>query len=257
MFYVNRIAVAALVVAGISSMATPVKANENKQDENHITIGVGVLMEKDPFIDSETRDYPLPYISIQQGAYYFEGTETGVHFDTDEGGVTPGIDVYVAGRFLSGQDRGKITADAGARLSLKTDYGTLSAEYRRDITDTFNGGETIARYSIPISMGKFTLTPAVQVNWMDRKTANHMYGVTTKQQAKMINKGRDVILPLSQINDDALNLGGDVTLTAQLNDRLTLFGVLSGAYLDKSIRNSAAVDQKWEASAIMGLGYTF
>lgn len=257
MFYLNRVAVAALVAAGISNMVAPAKANETKQDENHITIGAGVLIEKDPFIDSETRAYPFPYVSIRQGAYYFEGTETGVHFDTDWGGVTPGIDIYVAGRFLSGQDREKITADAGARLSLKTDYGTLSAEYRRDITDTFNGGEAIARYSIPISMGKFTLTPAVQANWMDRKTANHMYGLTDKQRAKMIDKGRDVILPLSQINDDALNLGGDITLTAQLNDRLTLFGALSGTYLDKSIRNSAAIDQKWEASAVMGLGYTF
>lgn len=257
MFYLNRIAAASLIAAAISTIATPAKANETKQDENHITIGAGVLIEKDPFIDSETRAYPLPYISIKQGAFYFEGTETGGHFDTDWGGVTPGLDVYVAGRFTTGQDREKITADAGARLSLQTDYGTLSAEYRHDITDTFNGGEAIVRYSIPISMGKFTLTPAVQANWLDKKTTNYMYGVTARQQARMIDNGRDTILPLSQINDDALNLGGDLTLTAQLNDRLTLFGVLSGTYLDKSIRNSVAIDQDWEASAIIGLGYTF
>lgn len=230
---------------------------EDNEDGNHISVGVGALSQKAPFNQAKTETFPLPLISIRQGAFYFEAAETGVHFEQELGGITPSIELFVAARGTSGQDRQKLTADAGARISLATDFGTLSGAFRHDITGKFNGSEFTARYSLPISTGRFTVTPAVQASWLDRRTANYMYGISAEQRAKMISKRRSILLPVAPITEKALNLGGDVSMAFQLTERLTLIGVLGGAYLDKSIHKSIAIDKKWECQGILGIAYRF
>ena len=245
-------------IAAFASFSTA-HAQENVEDENdnHISVGVGVLLQKGPFNSAETQAFPLPIISIKQGAFYFETAETGIRLSKNFGDVSPSIDLFIAARSPSGQDREKLTADVGARISLATELGTLSGEMRHDITDKFNGSEMSLRYSYPISMGKLTITPAVQATWLDRKTANYMFGVTSAQRAKMIAKERRVILPVAPINGDAHNLGGEISMALQLSDRLMLVGVIGGTYLDKSIHRNPAIDQKWDAQALMGIAYRF
>ncbi len=245
------------IVALASFSTAHAQENGEAQNDNHIAVGVGVLLQKSPFNSAETQAFPLPIISIKQGPFYFETAEAGIRLDTKLGDVSPSIDLFVAARSPSGQDREKLTADVGTRISLATEFGTLSGEIRHDITDKFNGTEMSLRYSYPISMGKLTITPAVQATWLDRKTANYMYGVTSAQRAKMIAKGRDVILPVAPITEDAHNLGGEIAMALQLTERLTLIGVIGGTYLDKSIHRSVAIDQKWDAQALMGISYRF
>lgn len=231
--------------------------NDDGRNENYIAVGAGVVSQHSPFNSASEQTLPLPFISIKQGAFYLETTEAGVRLDKDLGGVTPSLDFFVAARSPAGQDRQKLSADAGARISLDTKLGKLSGEFRHDITDKFKGSEIIARYSVPISFGKFTFTPAVQASWLDQKAANYMYGVTAAQRARMIRKQRRVILPVAPITDDALNLGGDISMAVQLSERLTLIALVGGAYLDKSIRRSAAIEQNWEAQSALGLTYRF
>ena len=230
---------------------------EDKDSGNHITVGVGALWQEPPFNQAKNQTIPLPLISIKQGVYYFETAETGVRFQQEMEGITPSIEMFVVARGTSGQDRQKLTADAGARISLATDYGTLSGSFRYDITGKFNGSEFTARYSLPISTGRFTVTPAVQASWLDRRTANYMYGITADQRAKMITKKRSVVLPVAPITEKALNLGGDLSMAFQLTKRLTLIGVLGGTYLDKSIHRSIAIEKKWECQGILGIAYRF
>lgn len=245
-----------LAVAAIASFAA-LPATAQDGDGNHISVGAGALMIESPFKGEDTRVMPLPILSIKQGPLYLEGGEAGVELDTPLGDLTPSAQLFVAARNTVARDRQKITADAGARLALSSSLGDLSAEYRHDITGTFDGGEIILRYRLPITIGRVTISPGAQVNFLDRATANHMYGVTAKQRARAIRKGRDVILPVAPITDSAMNLGGDITTTFQISDRLTLIGVLGGTYLDKAIHRSAAIDQKWESQAVLGLIYNF
>ncbi len=244
---------AALCCAPIAQAQEP----EQAESDNHIAIGVGALLQKAPFNGSKTEAFPLPLISIKQGAYYFEAAETGLHFEKGLDGITPSIDLFISARGTSGQDREKITADAGARVSIATKLGIFSGEFRHDLTDKFKGSEIIGRYSYPISTGRFTITPALQASWLDRRTANYMYGVTAAQRSKMIANRRSVILPVAPITEKALNLGGDISMSVQMSERVMLIGVLSGAYLDKTIHKSVAIDQKWESQAIMGIAYKF
>lgn len=231
--------------------------SEGGQNDNHIAIGVGVVMQDTPFKSAKSQVLPLPLISIKQGAYYFETAETGFHFEEGIDGVVPSVDLFVAARATTGQDREKITADAGARISLSSDFGTLSGEFRHDITGTFDGSEFIARFSYPISLGKLTITPAVQGSWLDRKTANYMYGVTADQRARMTAKNRTVVLPVAPITGSAFNLSSDISAALPLNDRLMLIGTLNNTYLGKSIRSSSAIDKKCESQAIVGIIFNF
>ncbi|HEV7340780.1 MAG TPA: MipA/OmpV family protein [Sphingopyxis sp.] len=243
------------LTAVTSFVSLPAAAQE--RDDNHIRVGVGALMIEAPFKGEDTRIFPLPILSIKQGPLYLEGGEAGVALDAPIAGFTPSLQLFVAARNTVARDRQKITADGGARIGLTSSLGTLSAAYRHDITGTFDGGEFILRYQVPIEMGRVTISPAAQISFLDRATANHMYGVTTKQRARAIRKGRDVILPVAPITDNAMNLGGDITATFQISDRLTMVGVLGGTYLDKTIHRSAAIDQKWESQAVVGLIYSF
>lgn len=245
-------------IAAFASFSTA-HAQENTEDkgDNHIAVGVGALLQQSPFNAAEIQAFPLPMISIKQGAFYFETAEAGARLSENFGAVSPSVDLFLGARSPSGQDRAKLTADAGVRISLATELGTLSGEIRHDITGKFDGCEMILSYSYPISTGKLTITPSVKASWLDRKTANYMFGVTSAQRAKMISKNRRVILPVAPITEDAHNLGGDISMALQLSDRLMLVGVIGGTYLDKSIHRSPAIDQKWDAQAVMGISYRF
>lgn len=235
------------------------QAAEGDQDpgEDRIAIGLGFLDQYAPFNGAPSQTFMIPFLSVKQGAFFLEGLETGIQLDTNLGSVTPSLSLFVAARSPGGQDRQKITVDAGARLSLATKLGTISGEFRHDVTGTFDGSELIARYSYPIAAGRFTITPSVQASWLDRKAANYMYGITAAQRAKMITKQRRVVLPVAPITDDALNLGGDLAMSFRLNQRLTLIATAGATALDKSIHRSAAIEQKWEAQSAIGLTYRF
>ena len=241
--------------------AAPAIAQESGDNhassDNYVSVGIGAMSIESPFSGENERVLPLPILSIKQGAFYFEGAETGLKLDTSVSGLTPSVQAFVAARNTVARDRQKFTADAGARLTLGSKLGDLSAEYRHDITGTFDGGEVILRYQLPINLGRFTIRPAAQVNFLDQATANHMYGVTAKQRARAIRKGRDVILPIAPITDSATNFGTDLTATYQISDKLTLIGVFANTYLDRSIRRSPAIDRKSESQAFVGLTYSF
>ncbi len=252
---------AALTMA-FALLPTAVSAQSNdaanqEGNDNHISVGAGVLFLESPFKGENTLTYPLPLVSIKQGPLYFEALEAGATFDRQTGPVTPSVSAFVAGRTTAARDRQTFTVDAGVRVGLSGDFGELSGEYRRDITGKFNGGEFAVRYAYPINAGKLTLIPSAQINWLDRKTANHMYGVTAGQRAKAIAKNRSVILPVAPITEKAMNLGGSLTGVFAVNDRISLIAVMSGTYLDKSIYKSPAIDQKWESSAIVAVAYRF
>jgi outer membrane protein len=242
---------------GVPSSIVQAQEADPEQSENHIAIGVGFASQHAPFKSAKSYDTVIPLISIKQGPLYFEGAEAGVELGKQMGDIRPSISLFAAARVPAGRDRQKLSVDAGARVAIESKFGILSGEFRHDVSDKFNGSEFIARYSLPISTGRFLITPSVQASWLDQKAADHMYGITADQRARMIRKMRAVILPVAPINDNALNLGGGVSMAWRLTDRVTLITMVNGTLLDKSIRKSPAVEQKWEALSLLGLSYRF
>ena len=259
--FTDRFPLVAFILAATAGpvMAQDMPAQDGvAQGENRVVVGVGALIYGSPFKGEGTTISPVPMLSIRQGMFYVDGLEAGFRLEpVKDGPVRPSLDIFGAARAITGNDREKITGDVGARLSLASDYGTLSISYRRDATDTFNGGEAIARYFIDFPIGPVTIAPGLQASWLDRKTGNHMYGISPKQRQKMITKKREVILPVYVVNDSSLNLGGDITVTAKLSDRIVAIGYVSGAYLDRPIRANPGLRDKCETQALIGLAYRF
>ena len=259
--FTDRFRLVALILAATAgpAVAQDVAAQDGvAPSENRVVVGVGALIYQSPFKGEGTTISPVPVLSIRQGMFYVDGLEAGFRLEpVKDGPVRPSLDVFGAARAITGNDREKITGDVGARLSLASDYGTLSISYRRDATDTFNGGEAIARYVIDFPIGPVTIAPGVQASWLDRKTGNHMYGISAKQRQQMIAKKREVILPVYVVNGSSLNLGGDITITAKLSDRIVVIGFLGGAYLDRPIRANPGLRDEFEAQALIGLAYRF
>lgn len=245
--------IGALLIAALPARAIDPVAAE-KQD--HLTIGAGALLQIDPFIGSDDSVYPVPYVSLKKGMFYIETTEAGLSVDLGDDSA-PSLDGYVVARWTSGQDREKLTADAGARLSIDTDLGRFSIEHRRDITGTFDGGETIARWAAAFRTGKVSIIPGLQLSWLDQRTADYMYGITARQNARMIAKGRDPVLAPYRIDDDALNFGGDVSVFAEIAERMTLIGSFAATHLDKSIRRNPGIGRDWDMIASLSLAYDF
>lgn len=239
------------------AMAQNPAAQPDVEAGDQIMVGGGVLLMKSPFVGEGTLANPIPLVQAQFGPAYIDGVEAGLIFEPLSSPVQPFAAGFVAARVTPGRDRQELTVDAGVRIGVRGAFGELSGEYRRDISGEFKGGEYQLRYAIPIHMGNFTLTPSAQVNWLDRKTADHMYGVTAAQRAKAIRKKRKVILPVAPISEKATNFGGALTGTYSLGGGLTLIGLLSGTYLDEAIHKSPALDQKWESTAILGVAYAF
>lgn len=261
-FFTDQFHLAGAILASTAAPAiaqdVPTTLNGAPASENHVIVGVGALAYRSPFKGEGTTTVPIPVLLARQGIFYVNGLEAGIRLEpSKDGPVRPALDIFGAARAIAGNDREKITGDVGARVSLASDYGTLSISYRRDATDTFNGGEAIARYDIEFPIGPVTVAPALQASWLDRKTSNHMYGITPRQQQKMIAKKRDVILPVYTVEKRSLNLGGDLTIKAELSDRIIAIGQLSGAYLGRSIRDNPGLRDEFEAQALIGLAYRF
>lgn len=247
----------ALLMAPQTAMAqTPTNQGDVGKDRLAM-VGGGVLLMQSPFKGEGTLANPIPLISAEFGPVYLNGIEAGVQFAPIPGPISPFAAAFVAGRVQTGRDRRDFTVDAGVRVGIRGEIGELTGEYRHDITGEFSGGEFQLRYSYPITMGDFTLIPSAQVNWLDKDTANHMYGVTAANRARAISKKRKVILPVAPIVESATNVGGGLTATYSLGGGVTLIGLLTGTYLDKSIHKSPAIDQKWESSAVLGVTYSF
>lgn len=252
-------AIAAIAIAIPTNIVLAQNANDqaSADDGNQIMVGAGMLFTESPFEGEGTLSNPIPLIRAQFGPAYVDALEAGLTYEPVPGPISPFISAFVAGRITPARDRQDFTVDAGIRVGISGELGELSAEYRRDITGEFEGEEFQLRYAYPFDLGALTLVPSAQVNWLNEKTANHMYGVTEAQRERAISKNREVILPVAPITEDATNIGASVTALYSVGGGVTLIGVLSGTYLDEAIHNSPAIYQKWESTAIVGIAYSF
>lgn len=160
-------------------------------------------------------------------------------------------------RALPGENREQVTADAGVRASWAGSAGTVSIDYRRDITGEFEGGEATARYEVAVRVGGVTLTPGVQLVWQDRATANHMYGVSAEQRHEMIEDGVTTPLPVFEVREGGLNVGGDLTMLWPVTDRIVVIAQASAAYLGESARENPGLRDDFEVQTLIGFGYSF
>lgn len=250
---VHRLA-AILAVAAFSLSPTFAHASE----EDRLVIGAGSLAYRSPFEGEGVSVFPIPIIVARRGAFYVDGLEAGATWAPPSAGTYAfTVDAFVAVRALPGENREQVTADAGVRVSLEGSAGTVSVDYRQDISGEFEGGEAIARYELTRSVGAVMVTPGVQVAWQDRATANHMYGVSVDQRREMIEDGVSTPLPVFEVREGGMNVGADLTVLWPVTDRIVAIAYVSGAYLGESARENPGLRDDFEVQTLIGFGYSF
>jgi outer membrane protein len=220
--------------------------------------GIGLLYDS-PFGAEGTNFNAFPYISYQGERFYLQGLEAGYRLlpqPENRDDLHLSLDVIVAARNLAGSSRDKFSADAGARLGLHGSFGSLSASFLQDVTDTYNGQEVSLGYSYSFTGDKLTVTPGVEAIWQSRKLANHMWGVTEKQRDKMRDKG-DPLLPFYQLTDDVLNYSANVMAVYRIDDRWSAFAFGNATYLDGKVRDNPGITKDYDLTVAFGIGYSF
>lgn len=264
----NHLALAALAAAmslipAVANAASqgpdrPQSFGSPSANEDHLLLGLGVLAYRSPFDGEGASVFPIPIVSARWGNFYADGLEAGVSYSlTKWDDFSPSFDLFIAARAIAGENREEITVDVGARASLDTPAGAFSLAYRQDVTGDYDGSEVTARYEYDLSVGPFSITPGVQANWLDRETANHLYGITAEQRQDMIDDGADVILPVFVVREKSVNIGADVTFVLPITERFVAIAYLSGTYLDSPIRDNPGITEDFEAQAMLGVGYRF
>ena len=239
----------ALIRAGASAQGGPPKWTVG---------GIGLVYDS-PFGAEGTNFNAFPYISYRGDRFYLQGLEAGYRLlppPANGDDLHLSLDVIVAARTLAGSSRDKFSADAGARLGLHGGFGSLTATVLQDVTDTYNGQEISLGYSYRFTSGDLTVTPGIAAVWQSRKLANHMWGGTEKQRAKMREKG-DPVLPFYQLEDDVLNYAASLMAVYRVDNRWSLIAFGSGTYLDDKIRANPGITRKYDLTVGFGVGYSF
>ncbi|WP_439471128.1 MipA/OmpV family protein [Brevundimonas sp.] len=249
---------AAVAVAAFSPPPAFAHAGALAGDEDPLVIGAGALAYRSPFEGEGVSVFSIPIIVARRGAFYVDGLEAGATWaPPSTGAYSVTVDGFIAARALPGENREQVTADAGVRVSLEGPVGTVSVDYRRDISGEFEGGEATARYEIALPVGAVRVTPGAQVVWQDRATANHMYGVSPKQRREMIEDGVATPLPVFEIREGGVSLGADLKVLWPVTDRLVAIAYVSGAYLGDSVRENPGLRDDFEVQTLAGFGYRF
>ncbi len=220
--------------------------------------GIGLLYES-PFEAEGSSFNAFPYVAYRGERFYLEGLELGYRLlpqpeNADD--LHLSFDLIASARMLPGSSRDKITADVGARLGLHGSFGSLSAEILQDVTDTHNGQEVSVGYSYTFHSDKLTITPGVKATWQSSKLANHMWGVTEKQRAEMLEKDKP-LLPLYSLSDDVINYSAELMAMYSIDDRWSVLAFGNASYLDKKVRANPGITKKYDLTIGFGVAYSF
>lgn len=230
------------------------------------TVGVIGLANRSPYElentdadgDVKVNYRAFPYVAYRGDRFFIEGMELGYHLvkPREDDGLSLSLDVVAAARSIAGSSRNKFTADAGLRLGVSSDIGTLQITGLQDVTDTHNGTEFSASFSYSFEGESWSFTPSIGVTWQSEKLANHMWGVTQAQRDKLIEKDKPA-LPVYTVTSSATNYNAGLMWNYRFAGDWSVIAFASGTLLDKTIRANPGIDKKFDATLGLGLAYSF
>ncbi len=242
------------IVAGFLGASPTVHAQDKAPKWTVGALGMGYYS---PFAAERKDAKVVPYISYRGERFYVQGLEMGYRFiKPSDSDLQLQFDVIASGRALAGSSRSKITADAGLRMGVAGGFGFLNVSGVRDITDNSNGYEAKATFGHSFEGARFSFTPSVSVVWQDEKMADYMWGVTQKQQDKMVKDNKPV-LPLYTMTESVINYSANMVFTYRMTDSISLIAFADATKLDKKVQANPGISVDYEATLGLGVGYSF
>ena len=195
--------------------------------------------------------------------YLYEGERFFLH--ANRGGVkllegqTQRLDLIVEKRLegfttdrsptaLAGMAPRESGFDVGLSWRYRQPWGTLQAEYLRDVDRTSRGSEARLVYSYDWRSGPWLLRPSASVAVRDARLNNYYYGV----QPSEARPGRAAYAPGAGVNT-AVGLYGSYDLT----QRWRVLAGVSATLLASTIKDSPIVQKHVLPAAYIGVAYDF
>lgn len=171
------------------------------------------------------------------------------------------VDVFLDYRFegypfeqtpavLAGMDKRRPSIDYGVgyRYRQRDGIGSVDLELMHDANHASGGTELRLAYNLDLEWGRLHLRPAIAVARRSASLNNYYYGVLP-QEAR---PGRPAYVPGAG-TDWSLALYGYFNVT----ERWRLLGGIGVNFADSKVRASPVVEDKPQASALVGLAYDF
>jgi outer membrane protein len=221
-------------------------------------VGMGLVMraEQSPYVGGGTR-YDLTPLYLYEGEHLFlHGSRVGAKVFKDD---TQRVDFFVDQRFegftrdripasLAGMAERSSGVDAGISYRYRQPWGTLQAEFLRDIGGFSRGNELRLAYSYDWRAGRLALRPSLTVSARDAKLNNYYYGVRPGEATA----SRPAYETGSGINT-TLGLFGAYELSAGWR----LLGGISRTALAGKVQDSPIVRKAAQTAVYVGAAYDF
>lgn len=218
-------------------------------------LGAGLRIPEAPYARAEDQRDLVPLYLYEGRTAFVHGTSIGAHVWRNDG-----LTVDVLGRYrfweldpegheqLAGIRERHQTVDAGVALALDRSWGRFRAEWLTDLLDRHEGDELKLSYRYGLGLGDWSLSPYVELSFLDDGLSNYYFGVREDESAE----GRPQYLP-----GRSVNFGYGINTSYRLGADMEIFANLGVTELDSGLFESPLVDEALETSAFVGGNYYF
>jgi outer membrane protein len=223
-------------------------------DEPGAGEGGAVRIEASPYRGgSERYDY-LP-VNIYAGEHvYLHADRIGLKFGL---GADSRVDLFLAHRYegtpisetpavLAGMAMREQGTDFGIGYHRRTPWGTLVAEYLRNVDNASDGSEWRLRLQDEFRRGNWRLRPQAALAWRDARLNDYYYGVRPAEAS--------AARP-AYAAGDGLNLEVALYATYALSANWHVLAGVSARHWSKTVRASPITEDRIQGAATLGLLY--
>lgn len=251
----NKSIISALCVCAAFGSG-PALAEDTAENSTHWSVGLGGAIFTSPFKGVDDIVTALPYIAYEGEKLSVNNMGISYKFMGDE---NFSISAIAAPRFqlaepkdspvLTGMAKRKSTLEVGFSASYTTEFGRFALDAQTDALSVHKGSQVSFNYGIPFEVGKLGVVPTVSVAWQDSKLADYYYGVR-------VNEAIAVTRP-KYVVDDVIIPSVGLNFRYPIKDNIDFVGAASYEFLPKEITNNKIINEKYTASAIVGVVYKF
>ncbi len=259
-FFPRTVSACGLVAAAAALLPSVALSHGNESDPSTTNaspwaLGLVVMPEKKPYRDYDNKTEVLPFFTYENRWVRVAGPGLELKLGQD-GPVRWGLTASYAGDgyksedspYLSGMADRKSSFWLGARMGLRTDLATFSAEWSADASSKSQGQKIKLGVERRFSVGSLGITPRLTATWLDSKYVQYYYGVESNEA----RAGRTAYNAGSAVNTE-LGLRMDYQLARQH----MVFADLGVTSLGNSIKNSPLVSRNNVPEVRLGYMYRF
>jgi len=216
--------------------------------------GGAVRVERSPYIGYGARSDYLP-LNVFTGEHaYLQSDRVGLKLGVDAG---QRVDAFLAHRYegtplvhppavLDGMALREQGTDIGFGYRRRVAWGTLSAEYLRNVDGASHGSELRLHFEEEVQRGSLRLWPQAMLSWRDRRLNDYYYGVRA---------GEATAARPAYEADAGFNLQLALYAGYRLGNRWLLLGGVSATQWASTVRGSPIVAGGVQTAATLGLLY--